>query len=241
MYLTPERAPSSDFTRLPRHDPLRLRALCSSDSTLILNDRSGATDASCESAIRWGQMTRCLLAWDAGNPTALEKLKPMLREELRILAADSVGKGADKPLQPTSLVNDVLGRLGMAQRSGEPSRVPLMTAVLDCMRTLLVELSLEKGKGLVILPIEVVDRANKTEPVQVDSALLSRLLVSLKEMDPRLSQVVELRIFAGISTEETARLLGISRLAARRDWIYARAWFREELGVRKKGWPAPIS
>ncbi len=233
-----EKNPTPDS---PGQNSERLLATGSSDSTLIFADRRKAPAGSRESAIRWGQMTRCLQSWDAGNPTALEKLTPMVRDELRALVADSVAKGSNRPLQPTSLVNNVLGRLGMAQRSGDPSRAALMATVMDCMRTLLVEVSRENRRGrLVILPIEVVDQDKKSGPIRVDSTLLSRLLVSLKELDPRLSRVVELRIFAGISTEETAGLLGISRLAARRDWIYARAWLREELGQMRKGWSRPI-
>jgi RNA polymerase sigma factor (TIGR02999 family) len=180
------------------------------------------------------EITRLLLAWGAGDKAAFDALMPLVYSELRKLARNYMrNQRPDHTLQTTALVNEAYLRLIDSSRVNWQNRTHFFAISAALMRRILVDFararqSLKRGgevqkveldETLVIAPLE-----EKTDLVALDEALKS-----LAEMNPRQSQVVELRYFGGLSEEEIADHLGISVRTVRRDWSVARAWLFRKL------------
>jgi RNA polymerase sigma factor (TIGR02999 family) len=182
-------------------------------------------------------VTRVLLAIQQGDPAAAEQLLALVYDELRELAARKLAH--EKPgqtLQPTALVNEVYLRLVGGR--GNPSwndRGHFFAAAAEAMRRILVSNARRKrrakrGGGLQRLPLDDTLQA----PAEDDVLALDELLTRLAADDPEAAEVVKLRYFAGLSVEEAAESLGISRASAYRHWTFARAWLLQELDSEEK-------
>ena len=170
---------------------------------------------------------------DRGDPTAAEQLLPLVYEELRKLATAKLC--VEKPgqtLQATALVHEAYLRLVDSDGSRRwNSRGHFFAAAAEAMRRILVESARRKkadrhGGNRSRVDLSNIDLAITESPDEI--LALSEALDELAESEPRKSQVVKLRFFAGLTNEQAAETLGISPATAYNDWAYARAWLRLE-------------
>jgi RNA polymerase sigma factor (TIGR02999 family) len=185
-------------------------------------------------------VTALLRALNDGDRDAMDRLIPLLYQEIREIAAHHMGmERRDHTLQPTALVNEAYLRLAGSKTSNWESRAHFLGAASRVIRRVLVEHArsrnrLKRGGGqqLVTLPREIAG----DEGIDLDLLALDRALQRLGEEDPEEKEVVELRFFGGMSVPEIARVLGVSPRTVERRWSYARAWlFRELEGVEPHG------
>src|SRR5580765_5613403 len=180
-------------------------------------------------------VTRILEAVEAGDPHAAEQLLPLVYDELRKLAAQRLAQ--EKPgqtLQATALVHEAYLRLVDVEHVQQfCGRGHFFAAAAEAMRRILVESarrrqSQKRGGGWVRNDLGSVAA---TEP---DDELLAldEALQKLAEIDPLKAKLVELRYFAGLTSDEAAEALGISPTTADRHWAYARAWLQAEVRGR---------
>jgi RNA polymerase sigma-70 factor, ECF subfamily len=163
----------------------------------------------------------------------LDALTPLLHDDLKRLARRHLTRErVDHTIQPTALVNEAFMRLTHERRMRCADRGHFLAVAAKLMRFILVDYARRRGfqrrgGGLAHVPLDSgIDVADKTAPsvIAVDEALSS-----LAKIDERKAQVVELRVFAGLTCEESARLLSVSPGTVARDWRFARAWLRREL------------
>ena len=184
-------------------------------------------------------VTALLLAWRSGDDSALGQLVPLVHDELRKIARRCLrGEHAGQSLQATALVNEAYLRLVDARLVNWQNRVHFLAMSARLMRRVLVDAArarraAKRGRGVAAASLESLDVA-APEPF-VDVLALEDALTALAMVDPRPSQVVELRFFGGFSVEETAEALGVSVRTVINDWNTARAWLRHELTARDAG------
>jgi RNA polymerase sigma factor (TIGR02999 family) len=188
-------------------------------------------------------VTRILSAIEGGDPHAAEQLLPLVYDELRRLAAEKLAQ--ERPgqtLQATALVHEAYLRLVDTEKASHwDSRRHFFAASAEAMRRILIESArrkrTEKHGGqqhrLSLDDVEVVAEARSPDLLALEEAL-TRLALE----DPVKAQLVTLRYFGGLSVQEAADALGISRATADRYWSYARTWLYCELGGQGHG-PAP--
>lgn len=180
------------------------------------------------------EVTELLVAWRNGDRTALDKMMPLVYEELRRLAHLYMGRErADHTLQTTALVNEAYLRLIDQRRVEWQNRAHFIAIAARLMREILVEhargrQAAKRGGGQFVLSLSEVDRIIPRGAVNLIA--LDEALRRLEAVDPQKSRVVELRYFGGLTIEEAAEALGISAATIKRDWTMARAWLRREIG-----------
>jgi RNA polymerase sigma factor (TIGR02999 family) len=177
------------------------------------------------------EVTRILSAIEHGDPRAAEQLLPLVYDELRRLAAHKIAREAPgQTLQATALVHEAYLRL-VDRDPDTPwnGRGHFFAAAAEAMRRILVERarhkrSLKAGGG------RHRQREGDIEPAvagpDLDIVALNDALAKLEAQDKRRADLVKLRYFAGMTMEEAAQALGVSRSTADNDWAYARAWLR---------------
>jgi RNA polymerase sigma factor (TIGR02999 family) len=179
--------------------------------------------------------TRLLHQAEAGDPSAAERLLPLVYGELRSIAGRLMSaERPDHTLQPTALVHEAYVRL-IEGTGPEPwtSRAHFVHVAVRAMRNLLVDHARshraeKRGagrRGDVALD-DVIDALGESLP---DLLVLEEALARLERMDAQLARIVELRFFGGLTIEETAGVLGISTPTVERGWRVARMWLRTEL------------
>jgi RNA polymerase sigma factor (TIGR02999 family) len=184
-------------------------------------------------------VTRILFAIEAGDPHAAAQLLPLVYDELRRLAAQKLAQ--EKPgqtLQATALVHEAYLRLVDADQAPRwDNRGHFFAAAAEAMRRILVESARHKrrlkhggGRQREELRSDLLITPTPDEDVIALDAALGKLAARY----PLHARLVELRYFAGLTGEEAARLLGISSSTADRNWVFARAWLRRELGQGEK-------
>jgi RNA polymerase sigma-70 factor, ECF subfamily len=185
-----------------------------------------------------GDVTRLLQAWSRGDDAALEQLAPLVRLELREMARRMLsGERLAAGWQPTELVHESYVRLLDWHAVHWQNRAHFFATTARMMRRVLVDAArtrqaVKRGQGAASLPLEDVDVAAPTPTVDV--VALNDALAELAALDPRPSQVVEMRFFGGFSVEETAEALGVSVRTIINDWNTARAWLRHRLTKRER-------
>ena len=178
-------------------------------------------------------VTSLLVAWSEGDDTALALLVPRVYAELHRLAHHHMR--AERPgrtLQTTALVNEAYLRLVDTRRVRWQSRAHFLGVAAQAMRRILVDAARARGasKRGGTGPRVSLDEAWLPAPERGASLVaLDDALTTLARVDPRKSQVVELRYFAGLSAAETATVLGVSAETVQRDWRVAKAWLLREL------------
>lgn len=179
------------------------------------------------------EITHLLLAWRRGDQVALQHLMPLVYEELRRIARYFMnGQRPGHALQTTDLVNEAYLRLIDSSRVNWQSRTHFFAVAAQLMRRILVDFArrqacLKRGEGARQVSLDGALEFSATPPT--DLVALDDALKTLAAMNPRQSQVVELRYFGGLSEAETAEALGVSERTVRRDWNLARAWLYREL------------
>ena len=179
-----------------------------------------------------GEISRLLRAWSDGDSGALDKLTPLVYEELRRLARRYMRRErAGHSLQTTALVNEAYMRLVDYKRMQWQNRAHFFAVSSQLMRRILVDHArrhnLKRGAGIQHISLEdaaVVGHGRTTDLVALDDAMNQLAL-----LDPRKVKVVEMRFFGGLSVEESAEVLKISTVTVLRDWSTAKAWLYREL------------
>jgi len=181
-----------------------------------------------------GDITELLAGWREGDRTALDRLMPLIRAELHRLARRQLGRERkNHTMQPSSLVQEAFLRLLPGAHPGWRDRAHFFSVASQMMRHVLVDYArqrrrVKRGGAAVHIP---VDAAVVLSPEQVDQIVaVDVALHRLAKADERKSRVFEMRIFGGLSVEETAEVLGVAPNTVIRDWDFARAWLRRELG-----------
>jgi RNA polymerase sigma-70 factor, ECF subfamily len=180
-----------------------------------------------------GSVTRLLLAWRAGDETALARLTPLVHRELQRIARGCLrGERARDSIAATVLVHEAYVRLVNTQHVNWQNRAHFLAMAARLMRRILVDLARarqyqKRGGGAVQVSFSsALHTPNRPE----DLVALDEALEALACLDERRSRVVELRFFGGLTVEETAAVLSVSHDTVMRDWKLARAWLRRELG-----------
>jgi len=177
--------------------------------------------------------TALLLAWNRGESDALDALMPLVYEELRRLAAHYMkGERSGHTLQATALVNEAYLRLIEVQQVRWQNRAHFFAMAARLMRRILVDAARarayqKRGGGASLLSLDEA-LVVPTEPGN-DLVALDDALTALAAVDSRKSQVVEMRFFGGLSLDETAETLHVSRDTVKRDWNMAKLWLLREL------------
>jgi RNA polymerase sigma factor (TIGR02999 family) len=179
------------------------------------------------------EVTELLLRWSAGDPAALDRLIPLVYEQLHRLARRQMAR--ERPsltLQPTALVNETYMRLIDASQVQWKDRAHFLAISARLMRQVLVDFArsrqnLKRGAGGI--RISLTDALQIAPAGRVDLVALDDALQALAALDPRRCQVVELRFFSGLNVEETAEVLEVSPETVKRDWRLAKVWLLREL------------
>jgi len=184
------------------------------------------------------EVTQLLLAWSQGDRSALDRLIPLVYEELRRLAHRYMGQErTGHTLQTTALVNEAYLRLIDASQVQWQNRAHFFAVSAQLMRRILVDFArarrnLKRGGGAQQVSLGEALLA----PLEPDADLvaLDEALTALAAIDQRQAQAVELRFFGGLSVEETAEVLKVSPETVHRDWRVAKAWLLRELSQTGK-------
>jgi RNA polymerase sigma-70 factor (ECF subfamily) len=176
------------------------------------------------------QVTQLLVAWSGGDQAARDELMPLVYEELRRLAHQCISR--ERPghtLQTSALLNEAYLRLVDQKNIHWQDRAHFFGIAARLMRQVLVDYArkrryAKRGGDAHRVPLDeamIVSKERAADVVALDDALKR-----LAEIDPRQSQIVELRFFGGLSIEETAEVLAVSPGTVMRDWTLAKAWLR---------------
>jgi RNA polymerase sigma factor (TIGR02999 family) len=178
-------------------------------------------------------VTDLLQAWSRGQPGALDELVPMVYLELRRRAAAQLRReGRAHTLQPTALVHEVFIRLVGQTRLRFEDRAHFLAVCAGLMRRVLIDHArrrLRAKRGGTLCRVELDFEPEAPERRDLDLLAVDRALDELQALDPEQARLVELRFFAGLSTEEAAEALGVSSRTVKRDWRSARAWLLHRL------------
>ncbi|MEM8993669.1 MAG: sigma-70 family RNA polymerase sigma factor [Acidobacteriota bacterium] len=171
------------------------------------------------------QVTHLLHEWRGGDGAALDRLMPLVYDELRAVAQKRMGLGGEHTLQATALVNEAYLRLVKIEVEWK-DRAHFFALAAGMMRRILVDEVRRRGakkRGGPEEPGTLVEVADGGRPIE-DLLSLDQALGQLQELDPRKAQVLEMRYFGGLTIEETAETLGISHATVERDLRSAKAW-----------------
>lgn len=183
------------------------------------------------------EITGLLQAWSDGDPGSLEKLMPLVYDELRRLAKHYMARERPgRTLQTTALVNEAYLKLVDSTRMNWRNRAHFFAVSAQLMRRILVDFArsrgaLKRGAEAGVISLDEAPMVSH-EPSQ-DLVALHDALTALGAVDPRKSQVVELRFFGGLSVKETAEVLKVSDDTVMTDWKLAKLWLLRELGGDK--------
>ena len=174
------------------------------------------------------QVTQLLADWSRGDQTALDKLLPLVHEELRRLAHHYMSReGPGHTLQTTALVNEAYVRLVDQKEVHWQNRAHFFAVAAQVMRHILIDHArahsrVKRGGDAQHVPFE---EAIVMSPERASELLaLEEALTELEKVAPRRGKVVELRYFGGLSIEETAEVLKVNPITVSRDWRWAKAW-----------------
>jgi RNA polymerase sigma factor (TIGR02999 family) len=176
------------------------------------------------------EVTQLLTEVKENRPGARDRLLEVVYDELRQIARGQVAN--ERPghtLQATALVNEAYVRVLATGRLTLENRRHLFGAFAEAMRQILVESARrrnarKRGGGRERVPLEAVEVA--AEDPSVDVLTLDRVLPEFEREDPRAGEVVRLRVYAGLTEDVIAELLGVSTKTVQRDWNYAKAWLQ---------------
>ena len=180
-----------------------------------------------------GEITRLLVDWHSGDKAALDRLLPLVYDELRRVARNHMRREQpDHLLQTTALVHEAYLRLVDQKKVRWQTRAHFFAVAAQVMRHILVDYArgrqrAKRGSGMAELPLHdvaVLSDSRAEELIAVHSAL-----DNLTAFDPRKGKVFELRYFGGMSVDEAAEALSVSPATVARDWRMAKAWLRREI------------
>jgi RNA polymerase sigma factor (TIGR02999 family) len=177
------------------------------------------------------ELTLNLIEWRNGNASALEKILPVVYEELKRTARRYLRRErADISIQTTELINEAYLKLVEQSETDWQNRAHFFAVAARVIRNLLVDHARRKqfakrnGRTIALDEIQIAS----PEPA-VNLLSLHEALNNLEKIDERKSRIVELRFFGGLSADETAQVLGLAEITVKREWLKAKAWLYEEL------------
>ena len=182
-----------------------------------------------------GEVTGLLVAWNQGDPQAVERLMPLVYAELREIAERQFRRErAGHTLQPTAVVHEAYFKLVDQTRVTWKNRGHFFAIAAQAMRRILIDHARareadKRGGGGTQVALDV-GIASPEPASDLDLLALDEALVRLKALDEPQARIVELRFFGGLSIEQTAEALEISASSVKRDFRSARAWLFRELG-----------
>src|SRR5215469_17002084 len=181
-----------------------------------------------------GDVSTLLRAWTEGDQSALEKLAPIVYEELHRLARHYMtGERPGHSLQATALVNEAYLRLADYKRMRWQDRAHFFAVSAQLMRRILVEharrRNLKRGSGIPHVLLDEGAIVGSTLDSEAGFIALDHAMNELAKLDARKVQVVEMRFFGGLSVEETAEVLRVSAVTVKRDWRAAKLWLYRKL------------
>lgn len=192
-------------------------------------------------------ITLLLREWQGGSAEALERLIPLVYDELHTLASRYLSRERrDHTLQTTALVNEAYLKLAGQREVDWQSRAHFFGIAAQLMRRILVDDArrngrVKRGGHALPLPLDDADPSSPPAPVDaIDVYALDRALSRLEALDPGQGRVVELRFFGGLTIEETAEVMSISSATVKREWAVARAWLYRELTGEASSEPGEI-
>lgn len=203
--------------------------------TVVSGPRQTSSSSPAESPDRLTSVedvSALLERWSGGDRRALDRLMPLIYDELRALAHRQLsGERHDHTLQTTALVHEAYLRLGGQSRADWANRRQFMLVAATMMRRVLVDYARRRAAAKRPPPGSrvAIEEVSPATGFDLDVLALDEALNHLSELDPRQAQVVELRYFTGLSIEETARTLDLSVSTVTREWRMARAWLHREL------------
>jgi RNA polymerase sigma factor (TIGR02999 family) len=174
--------------------------------------------------------------WRAGDQQALQVLIPLVYEELRRIARHHLRQERpDHTLQSTALVHEAYLKLMNQGPPDVENQAHFLAVSSRLMRQILVDharrhRAAKRGGGL---KLELKDVMASQEVQDIDVIALDHALSQLASLDPQQSRIVEMRFFGGLSIEDTAEVIGISRTTVKREWATARAWLLREMSRRE--------
>ena len=180
-------------------------------------------------------LTGLLRAWSGGDPEAGDKLIPLVYKELRQQAARYLARERrNHTLRPTALVNEAYLRLADQRRVIWEDREQFFAVAATVMRRLLVDharqhAASKRGGDQWTVSLEDGDWISLSSAPDVDVIALNEALAELSAVDPLRTRMIELRFFAGLTSDETAQALGVSTATVTRGWRLARAWLHHRL------------
>jgi RNA polymerase sigma factor (TIGR02999 family) len=184
-------------------------------------------------------VTGLLLAWGGGDREALDRLVPLVHHQLRQIARKHMaGERAGHSLQPTALVNEAYLRLIDLERVQWQNRAHFFAMASRMMRRVLVDVARAKGyqkRGGGAQHVTLIESRAPARQPAYDLIALDDALQALEALDARKGRVVEMRFFGGLTVEETAEALGVSRDTVMRDWQFSKDWLRRQ--IRRGGGP----
>lgn len=179
------------------------------------------------------QITQLLVDWGQGDHAALEKLTPVVYEQLRRLAHRYMeGQRPDHTLQTTALVNEAYLRLADQKKPNFTNRSHFFAVAAKAMRHILVDQAKaaqrqKRGGGAAKIELDEAALISPEEPQAILD--LNDALERLATLDSRKAQVVELKYFGGLQQAEIAEVLKVSAVTVRRDWVFAKTWLYGQL------------
>jgi RNA polymerase sigma-70 factor, ECF subfamily len=179
------------------------------------------------------EFSALLRAWSGGDQSALDKLIPLVHDELHRLAHSYMRRErAGHTLQTTALVNEAYLRLVDAKLVQWQDRAHFFGIAAKLMRRILVDFARSRGyqkRGGRLRKVSLDEALLVASGPQEDLVRLDDALKTLEEFDPRKARVVELRYFGGLSVDETEEVLKVSGITVMREWNMARLWLLKEL------------
>ena len=180
------------------------------------------------------EITQLLRAWRGGDQHALERLTPLVYQELHRMAQRYMARERDGHiLQTTALISEVYLRLVKAHGVEWQDRAHFFAVCAQLMRRILTDFARSRfynKRGAGALQVTLDETVAVSAEPGIDLIALEQALTRLGTTDGRKSKVVELRFFGGLTVEQTAEVLHISPETVTRDWSFARAWLLRELG-----------
>src|SRR5215203_6277027 len=179
------------------------------------------------------EVTRNLIEWRNGNQAAIEKILPVVYDELRRSARRNLRReSADISIQTIELINEAYLKLVDQRESDWQNRAHFFAVAARVMRNILVDRARARqfakrgGGARKVSTDEILIAAPERDVNVID---LHEALTNLSALDERKSRIVELRYFAGLNVEETAEVMGISGITVKREWLKAKAWLYQAL------------
>ena len=183
-----------------------------------------------------GEITLLLERWQSGDLTALDELTPLIYDELRKLGQANLRRKAQAGLlQPTALVHEVWVKLATKQEIPFRCRGEFFALASRIMRDMLVDIcrrrrAVKRGGSKIEIPLDDVSPAQPSTVFEF--LVLDDALTRLGSIKPRYSQIIEMRFLGGLTMQEVADVLHVSKATAEREWNFARLWLSRELGPR---------